>query len=105
MRDRDQALVILVIDEGGAASTTAEAVRAAGHHVLTATGIDTAMVVLGSLLPDLVLVRSGSPERNRQVAVRLRQGAPQVPVRFLDAATGLDTVLLDASDEAERTVN
>jgi hypothetical protein len=90
------ALMVLLLDADGQRSALAEAIRAAGHRCVIATGIDTALVVLGSLLPDMVLVRAQSPALDRKVAARLTAEAPQVPTRFVEAPAGLPGALSEA---------
>lgn len=89
----ERSLVILLLDRDGQRSPIATAVRANGHRLVVATGLDTAEVVLGSLVPDVVIVRSTSAEQDRQTMSRLTQIAPEVPVRMLEAPAGLDEAL------------
>jgi hypothetical protein len=86
MHDEDSledSLVILVIDPDGAGSRIAEIARAKGHSVMTAMGIETAIVVIGGLTPDLVLVRSASPIENVQTLAALAAACPSVPTRIV----------------------
>jgi two-component system nitrogen regulation response regulator GlnG len=88
-----RSLVILLVDPDGQRSLIAAAVRRQGHRVVIATGVDTAQIVLGSLLPDVAVVRAQSPERDRDTVARLETIAPEVPVRVLEAPAGLDDAL------------
>jgi len=89
----ERSLVILLLDRDGQRSPIATAVRHQGHRLVIATGIETAQVVLGSLMPDVVVVRSVSPEQDRQTLARLENIAPEVPVRVIEAPAGLDEAL------------
>jgi hypothetical protein len=89
----ERSLVILLLDRDGQRSPIAAAVRHQGHRLVIATGLDTAQVVLGSLMPDVMVVRSVSPEHDRQMLARLESIAPDVPVRILEAPAGLDEAL------------
>jgi len=91
-------IVVLLLDRDGQGSPIGEAVGRAGHRVVTATGVATAEIVLGSLLPDVVLVRATSPEIDRAVAARLEAIAPDIPVRVIHLDRGDDPV--DAVIEA-----
>jgi hypothetical protein len=90
MRARgERALVILLLDPEGQESAIALAARRLGHRVVTATGTETALVVLGSLVPDVVVVRAVAAERDREAAARLSSAAPEVAVRIVDAPAAL----------------
>jgi response regulator RpfG family c-di-GMP phosphodiesterase len=80
----ERSLVVLLLDGDGQRSSLAQAVRSAGHRVVTAQGIDTALVVLAGLVPDLILVRRVSPESDRQVAARIHHAAPGIATRFVE---------------------
>jgi hypothetical protein len=79
----DQSLVVLVIDPDGPGSRIAEIARNSGHSVMTAMGIDTAIVVMSGLTPDLVLVRSTSAASDVQTLAVLAAACPTVPVRVV----------------------
>src|SRR5436305_784559 len=80
-----QSLVILLLDPDGQRSPIGAVVRNAGHRLVIATGIETAEIVLGTLVPDVIMVRSVSQERDRAALARLEAFAPEVPVRVIDA--------------------
>jgi hypothetical protein len=85
-------LIILLLDEDGAESQIAEAVRRAGHRLVTTTGIDTAIVAAGSLMPDLILIRSVSPARDHDATQRLVAIAPEASIRVVSAPLVFATV-------------
>jgi hypothetical protein len=80
----DRSLVVLLLDGDGQRSALADAVRRAGHRVVTAQGLETALVVLSGLVPDLILVRRVSPEADRQAASRIHRAAPGIDTRFVE---------------------
>jgi len=82
--DGERSLIILLVDDEGRRSPIYTAASRAGHRPVVATGVDTAVVVLGGLRPDVVIVRAGSPERDRQVVARLSQVTPDIPIRVVD---------------------
>jgi hypothetical protein len=92
---QDKSLVVLLLDRDGSASPLAHALRRGGHRLVTTTGLDTAVVVLGSLLPDVVVVRAGSREEDADHAVRARLASvsPSVPIRFIEVPEQLDEAL------------
>jgi AmiR/NasT family two-component response regulator len=83
-----RSLVILLVDSDGRSSPIYAAALRAGHRPVVAMGIDTATVVLGGLRPDVVIVRSTSPERDRVAVVRLAEVAVDVPIRVVDPDGG-----------------
>lgn len=97
-----ESLVVLVVDEAGAGSPLADACRRAGHHVMTATGVDTAIAVVGGLTPDLVLIRSVDNDlADRNALTTIQSHHPEVPIRVvstpamfagMDAADSLSTL-------------
>jgi hypothetical protein len=94
MQEPDRSLVVLLLDATGQSSTLADAVRAAGHRVITATGLDTAVVVLHSLEPDLIIARSEGEAKDQRTAARFQEASPAIPVRFVQApGDGLDDAL------------
>jgi hypothetical protein len=93
MNGMARSLVILLLDADGKASLIAGAARRAGHRPVIATGLDTALVVLGSLLPDVVVVRSRSDEEDRIAEARLKAASPDVPIRFVEAPAALPDAL------------
>jgi hypothetical protein len=80
-------LTVLILDVDGPDSRLAQVLRETGHRVVTAMGLETALVVLGGLTPDLILVRSSDPAADEQALARLQQAAPDVPARLADGAT------------------
>jgi DNA-binding NtrC family response regulator len=85
-----RSLVILLLDPDGQRSPLGSAVRRAGHRLVIATGIETAEIVLGTLTPDVVMVRALTPDRDRANLARLERMAPEVPVRIIDAPGAVD---------------
>ncbi len=94
-----RSLVVLLLDPDGQSSQIAEAVRRAGHRLVIATGMDTAEIVLASLMPDVVVVRSMSGDHDRMALARLERMAPEVPVRII-TDSGLAASVDDALDAA-----
>ena len=52
-----------------------------------------ALVVLGTLVPDLVIVRSSTTQRDRDTITRLAKSAPEIPIRLIDAPAALEATL------------
>jgi hypothetical protein len=92
----ERSLVILLLDPAGPGSAIAMAARRLGHRVVTATGIETALVVLGSLVPDVVVVVAQSPERDRETLKRIIGTTHEVSVRVVDAPDRLAAALLES---------
>lgn len=92
----DRVLIVALLDPDGQRSAIARAARRLGHRVVTATGVETALIVLGSLVPDLVIVRSVSPDWDREALARIAAAAPELPVRLVDAPAALQGALDDA---------
>jgi DNA-binding NtrC family response regulator len=101
MDARHRSLIIVLVDPEGQRSPIYAAARRAGHRPVVVTGVDTAIVVLGSLVADVVVVRSLSAERDRAVVERLSASAPEVPIRLLTA----DGALAEALDDAHGVLN
>ncbi len=78
----ETALTVLILDTDGPDSALARVLRAAGHRVVTAMGLETALVVLAGLLPDLILIRAIDPASDEAALTRIQQAAPDVPVRL-----------------------
>ncbi len=98
MEPADRSLVILLVDPAGQRSPLYEAATRAGHRPVVTTGLDTACVVLGTgLEPDVVVVRSISQTRDREIVSRLAACAPAVPIRLLDADGVLGEALEDTA--------
>ena len=85
-RDDDGSMVVLVLDPDGQRSAVAAAVRRAGHRVVTATGLESAMIVLSGLTPDLVLVRSVGPTEDHRAITRLTNVARAIPIRAVTSS-------------------
>jgi CheY-like chemotaxis protein len=84
-----EGMVVLVLDSDGTRSAIAEAVRRLGHRVVTTTGLETAVMVLGSLVPDLVLVRSIDEATDTRAVARLTNASPATPVRAVTSSLTL----------------
>ncbi len=82
--DETASLVVLVVDADGAGSPLADACRTAGHHVMTATGIETALCVIGGVMPDMVLVRARDAAEDRDALAKLQASYPEVPSRLVE---------------------
>src|SRR5262249_39389520 len=95
-RRAERTLVIVVLDPEGQQSAIALSARRHGHRVVTATGMETALLVLGSLVPDVVIVRSSAAER--EAVARLSAAAPRVAIRVVDAEASLASALDQAPD-------
>jgi Uma2 family endonuclease len=93
MVDRDRSLIILLLDAEGQGSAIYAAARRAGHHPVLATGIDTAVLVLGTMVPDVIVVRSTSAQGDRDAIARFAAVAPDVPIRLLSPEGTLDSAL------------
>src|SRR5262249_50872945 len=97
MRSRvERSLVILMLDPEGQRSAIALAARRLGHLVVTATGTETALVVLCSLVPDVVIVRAAGADKDREASARLAEAAPQVAVGVAAAPAALAGALASA---------
>ncbi len=96
-----RSLIILLLDPDGQRSPIYGAARRAGHRPVVATGIDTATIVLGSLVPDVVVVRSTTPDRDREWIARLAACAVDVPIRLVST----DGALADALRGADAPLN
>lgn len=92
----DRSLTLLLLDPEGPRSPIYAAARRAGHRPVVATGLDTAVMVLGGLVPDVVVVRSTTMERDREAIARLGACAPEVPLRLL-SPEGTLTEALEAA--------
>ncbi len=103
MDARRRSLVIVLVDPDGQRSPIYAAARRAGHRPVVVTGVDTAVVILGSLVADVVVIRSTTAERDRFAVARISAGAPEVPIRLLSADGALAEALDDA--EAEHVLN
>jgi len=88
-----RSLIILLLDAEGQRSPIYAAARRAGHRPVVATGIDTALVVLGSLVPEVVVVRSTVPDRDRRAYEQLCSCAPGVPIRLISPERALSEAL------------
>jgi hypothetical protein len=97
----DRSLIILLLDAEGSKSPIYAAARRAGHSSVLATGIDTAILVLGTMVPDVMVVRSTTMERDRDAIARLAACAPDVPIRLLSP----DRTLTDALEDAAVPLN
>jgi len=101
MDARRRSLIIVLIDPEGQRSPIYVAARRAGHRPVVVTGVDTAIVILGSLVADVVVIRSLSAERDRSAASRIAAAAPEMPIRLLAA----DGALAEALDDAQPVLN
>jgi hypothetical protein len=97
MAAQAEPLVILLVDPEGQGSPIAVAALRAGHRLVVATGLDTAVAVLTSFAPDVVVVRQSTPEHDRRAVARLSECAPEAPIRLVDAAGALEGALGGAS--------
>ena len=101
MDARRRSLIIVLVDPEGQRSPIYAAARRAGHRPVVVTGVDTALVILGSLVADVVVVRSLSGERDRAAVARITASAPEVPIRLLAA----DGALAEALEDAQPVLN
>lgn len=86
-------LLIVLLDPAGQQSAVAAAARRLGHEVVIATGIDTALVLLGTMRPDAIVVCASTSPHDREVVAQLAHTCPDIPVRIIDAPTALETAL------------
>src|SRR5262249_39360343 len=86
----ERSLVILLLDPEGQHTAIASAAPRRGHRVVPA------LIVLGSLVPDVVVVASQTADRDRQALARLQTTAPEVSVRVVDKPDGLATALVES---------